>query len=174
MDRPSTAYSGKILRWTILVKGEDGRPLDADSDPTVTLRKAGAAATESVTVTKRAGATGLYDCTVTPAGSLGDPYEVTESVEVYGNTTPYVETWTFTLVGALGSSETTVTDFADDLTDIMNAPKVTKTEEGTVVERSVEELIKADAYLQNKASADNVPWGIRVARIQPGDTLGRS
>lgn len=58
-----------------------------------------------------------------------------------------------------------------DLLTLASAPKRVRTEEGTVEERSVDELIKADQYLKSQEALDAVPWGIRVARTKPGGTV---
>lgn len=54
---------------------------------------------------------------------------------------------------------------ATDLETLMLSPKRTRTAEGTVEERTVDELIKADRY--NNPAPDGAPWGIRVARMKP-------
>lgn len=51
-------------------------------------------------------------------------------------------------------------------------PKRVRTAEGTVEERSVDELIKADKYTANKA-ATRPPFGLRMARTQPAGINGR-
>jgi hypothetical protein len=51
----------------------------------------------------------------------------------------------------------------------MLSPKRVRTEEGTVEERSVDELIKADRYINGQAPA-TPPWGIRIARGRFGST----
>jgi hypothetical protein len=56
---------------------------------------------------------------------------------------------------------------SDDIETHANAPKRVRTEEGTVEERSVDELIKADRYAR-EGTANTVPYGIRVARVRPG------
>lgn len=58
-----------------------------------------------------------------------------------------------------------------DIEDAGKDPKRVRTEEGTVEERSVQELIDADRYGQTKAAADAVPWGLRIARVKPGGTV---
>lgn len=50
------------------------------------------------------------------------------------------------------------------------APKRVRTDEGTVEERPISELIEADRY--NKAAAATaVPWGLKIARVKPGGTV---
>ena len=58
-----------------------------------------------------------------------------------------------------------------DVVGMANAPKKVRTEEGSVEERSVSELIEADRYQQSKTSADKPPWGARIARTKPGGTV---
>lgn len=58
-----------------------------------------------------------------------------------------------------------------DVDALANAPKRTTTDEGTVEERSVDELVKADQYNQTATAAASVPWGIRIARTRPGGTV---
>jgi hypothetical protein len=59
-----------------------------------------------------------------------------------------------------------------DIVDRAAEPKRTRTEEGTVEERTMHELIAADRYQGSKDAADTVPWGMKIARTKPGDTLG--
>lgn len=57
-----------------------------------------------------------------------------------------------------------------DIIEAAKAPRRTRTVEGTVEERSINELIKADQYNASKV-ADTVPWGIRIAKSKPPSTL---
>lgn len=61
-----------------------------------------------------------------------------------------------------------ITDQA--IAELAKSPRRTRTVEGTVEERSVNELIKADQYTTAKA-ATAVPWGMRVAKTKPPSTL---
>ena len=57
--------------------------VDADSTPTVAVRKNGAAVGDAVTVTKRSATTGIYDCSYNPAGEAeGDQFTLEESATV--------------------------------------------------------------------------------------------
>jgi hypothetical protein len=56
--------------------------------------------------------------------------------------------------------------------DLAASPQRARTDEGSVQERSVTELIKAAQYIDQRALS-YAPWGIRVARAYPTDTLGR-
>lgn len=58
------------------------------------------------------------------------------------------------------------------IADLARAPRRTRTVEGTVEERSVNELIAADRYLAQQAALDAVPWGIRIAKVKPPSSLG--
>lgn len=68
--------------------------------------------------------------------------------------------------------EQSIDDSEIDITNLANSPKRTRTEEGTVEERSIDELIKADQYIKGNAAATTVPWGIRMARVKPGSSIG--
>lgn len=60
-----------------------------------------------------------------------------------------------------------------DIVSAANNPLRMRTDEGSIEERSIDELIKADRY--NKSSdASKVPWGMRIARSQPGGPNGRN
>ena len=79
--RPGAMAKGSTLRWTIYTRSRStGALADADSTPTVTVRKNGAASAETVTVSKRAATTGIYDCSFNPTGEAdGDSFELAES-----------------------------------------------------------------------------------------------
>jgi hypothetical protein len=53
--------------------------------------------------------------------------------------------------------------------DLAKSPRRTRTVEGTVEERSIDDLIKADRYAK-AADLTTVPWGIRTARTKPPGT----
>jgi len=57
-----------------------------------------------------------------------------------------------------------------DIDALALSPKRARTDEGSVEERSVDDLIKAQ---QASASAvpEYVPWGIRIARHRSGGTV---
>jgi len=87
--RPTRLYVGGTLYWTIQTRNPDTLVLkDADSTPTVSVRKNGSAVGDSVTVTKRTATTGLYDCSYNPAGeAANDSFEFEESATITGTTT---------------------------------------------------------------------------------------
>jgi hypothetical protein len=58
-----------------------------------------------------------------------------------------------------------------DIEDAGKAPKRVTTDEGTVEERSVSELIKADQYAKANQAGDNPLHGLRVSRFKPGGAV---
>jgi hypothetical protein len=96
--RPSVFQVGGTLYWVIQTRNPDTMVLkDADSDPTVAVRKNGASVGDSVTVTKRSATTGIYDCSYNPSAEVeGDAFTLEESATVTGTTTAsatYTQTW---------------------------------------------------------------------------------
>jgi len=66
--------------------------VDADSTPTVAIRKNGTATVDVVTVTKRAATTGIYDCSYNPASEAeGDTFTVEETATI--SSQAYVNAW---------------------------------------------------------------------------------
>jgi hypothetical protein len=101
--RPNILHVGGTLFWVIRTRDPDTQVLkDADSAPTVAIRKNGASTGDSVTVTKRSATTGIYDCSYNPAGEVeGDEFTVEESATVTGTTTAqatYANSWAFTVL----------------------------------------------------------------------------
>jgi hypothetical protein len=58
-----------------------------------------------------------------------------------------------------------------DIEEQAKAPKKVTGDEGTVVERDIDELIKAQVRL-NQASATGVPHGLRMSKMRPGGSVG--
>ena len=56
----------------------------------------------------------------------------------------------------------------NDIEDLGKSPRKVTTDEGTVTERSVDELIKADQYGSVKQVGDNPLHGLRISRCKPG------
>jgi len=93
MSRPTILNVGNTVYWSIYTYTDAGVLVDADSTPTVAVRKNGAATADSVTVTKRAATTGIYDCSYNPAGeSDGDMFELVETATI--SSQAYVNSWT--------------------------------------------------------------------------------
>lgn len=89
MSRPTILQVGGILYWVLYTRDPDSMVLkDADSDPTVAVRKNGSSVGDSVTVTKRSATTGIYDCSYNPASEIeGDSFTLEETAIVTGTTT---------------------------------------------------------------------------------------
>jgi hypothetical protein len=87
--RPTTFHVGGVVYWVLHTRNPDTMVLkDADSDPTVAVRKNGASVGDSVTVTKRSATTGIYDCSYNPASEVeGDSFTLEETATVTGTTT---------------------------------------------------------------------------------------
>lgn len=87
--RPSVFQVGGTLYWVIQTRNPDTMVLkDADSTPSVAVRKNGTSVGDSVTITKRSATTGIYDCSYNPAGEVeGDAFTLEESATVTGTTT---------------------------------------------------------------------------------------
>ena len=83
MYRPSILVVGSVLRWVIQAFNSSGALVDADSNPTIAIRKNGSAIGDSVTIVKRSATTGIYDCEYNPAGELeGDSFTFHETVTI--------------------------------------------------------------------------------------------
>jgi len=87
--RPSVLHVGGTLYWVIQTRNPDTMVLkDADSTPSVAVRKNGASVADSVTITKRSATTGIYDCSYNPASEVeGDQFTFEETATVTGTTT---------------------------------------------------------------------------------------
>jgi len=59
---------------------------------------------------------------------------------------------------------------SNEIEDLAKAPQKTRTDEGTVEERPISELIEADRHTK-ATTASVVPWGMRIARVKPGGTV---
>ena len=79
----------------------------------------------------------------------------------------------FTATGAGGASEEATVTTGTTNTDIVSAsqnPKRVRTDEGSVEERSIKEMIDADRY-DAASSVTGVPWGLKMARVKPGGSI---
>lgn len=86
--RPKILHIGTVMYWVLRTYNPDTQILkDADSMPTVAVRKNGAAVGDSVTIAKRPSTTGIYDCAYNPASEVeGDKFTVEETATVSGTT----------------------------------------------------------------------------------------
>lgn len=129
--RPSVFQVGGTLYWVIQTRNPDTMVLkDADSTPTVAVRKNGSSVGDSVTVTKRSATTGIYDCSYNPAGEVeGDSFTLEESATLTGTTTTsatYTQTWNARVIavergtdGANTTAPATPTNVSDAQTAIL-------------------------------------------------------
>lgn len=60
---------------------------------------------------------------------------------------------------------------SDEINERADAPLRTRTDEGYIEERSINEMIDADRYTSQKAVSEKAPWGMSVARVKPGGTV---
>lgn len=61
------------------------------------------------------------------------------------------------------------------VSDLVTSPQRVRTDEGTVEERPLPDVIQADVYNrldQPNATVQKPLWGIAVASVRPPDTLG--
>lgn len=98
MKRPSFLHVGGTLYWTIRLYNTTTQALvDADSTPTVAIRKNGSSTADSVTVNKRSATTGIYDCSYNPASEVeGDEFTVEETAVI--SSTTYSASWEFSVI----------------------------------------------------------------------------
>jgi hypothetical protein len=83
MSRPATFKVDNTVYWVIRTYTDAGVLVDADSTPTVAIRKNGSSVGDVATVTKRAATTGIYDCSWNPASEVeGDCFTVEETATV--------------------------------------------------------------------------------------------
>ena len=57
---------------------------------------------------------------------------------------------------------------SSDIEDLGKSPKKTVTDEGSVEERPIDELIKADQYNKANTIGDDPLHGLRISRFKPG------
>ena len=86
--RPTTLHVGGTLYWVIRTYTPGTSVLvDADSTPSIAVRKNGASVGDSVTITKRSATTGIYDCSYNPAGEVeGDKFTLEETAVISSTT----------------------------------------------------------------------------------------
>lgn len=115
MSRPTILHVGGVQRWVIRLYNSSGALVDADSTPTVAVRKNGSSTADSVTVTKRSATTGIYDCSYDPAGEAeGDKFTIEETATI--SSTSYSNSWQFAVIaverGTDGANTTSPLDAA--------------------------------------------------------------
>ena len=99
MSRPANFKVDATIYWTLATYDADGILVDADSTPTVAVRKNGSSVVDVVTVAKRAATTGLYDCSYNPASEAeGDCFTLEESATV--SSQAYLNAWSIEALAA--------------------------------------------------------------------------
>lgn len=94
MQRPTLLLKNTTLTWVMRIYDSSDALVDADSTPTVAVRKNGSSTGDSVTVTKRSATTGIYDCSYNPASEVeGDQFTIEETATVASTTTSW--NWSF-------------------------------------------------------------------------------
>ena len=113
MSRPTSMRVDGTVYWTLMTYDADGILVDADSTPTVAVRKNGASVADAVTVTKRAATTGIYDCSHNPAGEVdGDTFGYEESIAISSQS--YLNPWSLEVSSDVEAVKT-VTDKIDTM-----------------------------------------------------------
>ena len=81
-DRPKHLEIGDPILWTIIIIDPDGKPFDAEADPTITVRKNGSAIGDTPVVVRRT--VGVYDCSYLPVTtpSEADQFTIEELVSI--------------------------------------------------------------------------------------------
>ena len=97
MSRPTILGVGNVQYWTISLYDSSGALVDADSTPTVAIRKNGSSTSDVVTVTKRAATTGIYDCSYNPGNETGDDTFCVEETATISSTA-YFNSWEFSVI----------------------------------------------------------------------------
>jgi hypothetical protein len=99
VSRPTTLLKDNTLYWVIRIYNDSQVLVDADSTPTVAVRKNGASVGDAVTVTKRSATTGIYDCSYNPASEVeGDQFTLEESATV--SSQAYENSWSVVVEAA--------------------------------------------------------------------------
>jgi hypothetical protein len=100
--------------WAIFIYTDAGVLVDADSDPTVAVRKNDGSTADAVTVTKRAATTGIYDCEHAPSGEVeGDTFGYEETATVSAQA--YINRWSLEVFAAeRGTDNASTFDSASD------------------------------------------------------------
>lgn len=103
-NRPTQLLQNETLYWVMNTYDSNGQLINADSTPSVSVRKNGAADSTSVTITKRASTTGTYDCSAQPSTpSVGDQFHFEEEATISSDT--FVNTFSCVVTPMLTSAE---------------------------------------------------------------------
>jgi len=119
MSRPTTMKVDGTVYWAIFTYTDAGVLVDADSTPSVAVRKNGAAVGDAVTITKRAATTGIYDCSHNPAGEVdGDTFGYEETATISSQDYPNVWSLEVQATAGGGGGDATAANQATIIADI--------------------------------------------------------
>jgi len=162
--RPTELLKDNTLFWVLLTYDADGILVDADSTPSVAVRKNGASTADSVTVTKRAATTGTYDCSYSPSGEvLGDQYTLEETATI--SSQDYVNSFSVAVTAAPSDAteakqDTIIADVAAlndiSVSDIWSEDQSSYTTAGTFGDNLDYRLATLNANVGNVGSAVSV------------------
>lgn len=160
--RPAILHVGGTLYWTIQTYDPDkpGVLKDADSTPSVAVRKNGASSADSVTITKRSATTGLYDCSYNPAAEVeGDTFQLEETATVTGTTTSsatYTSQFSVRAVhaGAVELDSASVNAVADQVWDEATSGHTTAGTYGGRIVRATNTNVEVQITGSNHIAAD--------------------
>lgn len=168
--RPTVFQVGRTLYWVIQTRNPDTMVLkDADSTPTVAVRKNGSSVGDSVTVTKRNATTGIYDCSYNPAGEVeGDSFTLEESATVTGTTTSsatYTQTWNVRAIrtGAVELDSASVNAVADQVWDEAYADHNTAGSFGKLLNTIRKANLAIDGTVSNAITPTTLTFASNVA-----------
>jgi len=117
MSRPASMKVDGTVYWTLMTYDADGILVDADSTPTVSVRKNGASVGDAVTVIKRSATTGIYDCSHNPAGEAeGDTFGYEESVTI--SSQAYTNPWSLEVEALESGGDATAANQTQIIADI--------------------------------------------------------
>ena len=119
--RPTELKKDNTLYWVIRTYTSAGVLVDADSIPSVAVRKNGASTVDAVTITKRSATTGIYDCSYNPAGEVeGDCFTIEESATI--SSQAYEQSFSVGVIaaerGTDGANTVTPVDVSSDITAV--------------------------------------------------------
>ncbi|MGI9460081.1 MAG: hypothetical protein ACR2NF_08800 [Pirellulales bacterium] len=99
MSRPTSMKVDGTVYWTLMTYDADGILINADSNPSVSVRKNGVATGDAVSVTKRGSSTGIYECAHNPSGEIeGDTFGYEEVVVL--SSVEYQNPWNLEVLAA--------------------------------------------------------------------------
>ena len=131
--------------------------VDADSTPTVAVKKNGTAVADVVTVTKRSATTGIYDAYYNPASEAeGDCFTIEETATI--SSQAYVQSWNFEVLAAeRGTDNASTFDASSDAVTTDAASRTASQADVSTLAGS-SELATVDTLVDAiKAVTDNLP-----------------